>query len=276
MLHPGRNFLAGVFLVAIVAVMAGSSSAQAAGPWTAQYFNNKTLGGKPVVTQNEAQINYNWFKGSPLAGVNANGFSVRWTGTFTFAAGTYEFRTGSDDGIRVWLDKTQIINQWNDHPYQTYFTNVNVKAGNHTIRVEYFEDKGFAAVKMVWAPIKSNPWEAQYFNGTNLSGKVVLDRPENNINNWWRRASPGPNVRAMNFSVTWTRTVNFTAGTHKFLVTVSDGAQLYIDGDLEIDAWYDHGVQTHTAKVNLSAGNHDLELDFYNHSDPAVIVLTWN
>ena len=46
-----------------------------------------TLSGTPVVDQCEAAINHDWGTGSPAPGVNADGFSASWDGSFTFTAG---------------------------------------------------------------------------------------------------------------------------------------------------------------------------------------------
>ena len=53
----------------------------------ARYYNNMTLSGTPVVDQCEAAINHDWGTGSPAPGVNADGFSAAWDGSFAFAAG---------------------------------------------------------------------------------------------------------------------------------------------------------------------------------------------
>lgn len=242
--------------------------------WTAQYYNNKTLAGTPKVTQLEDKIDYRWGTSSPFPGtIPKDVFSVRWTRVVHFDAGTFVFRTRSDDGIRVWIDNKKVIDQWNDHPMQTYELPYDLDEGDHTLKVEYYENKGLATVAFYWAPLKDNPWNAQYFNGVTLGGSIIQEREENQISNFWGGASPAQGVTARNFSVRWTRTQPFVTGDYRFTVTVSDGFRLYVGNTLVLDKWYDHGVETHSAKVHINTGNRTVRLEFYNHSYPAVIRL---
>ncbi|MFU8855274.1 PA14 domain-containing protein, partial [Micromonospora sp. SL1-18] len=48
----------------------------------ASYYNNVNLAGNPVLRRVDPNIDFSW-GGSPGKGVNANNFSVRWTGTLT-------------------------------------------------------------------------------------------------------------------------------------------------------------------------------------------------
>lgn len=113
-------------------------------PWTAQYYNNLTLSGSPVLTRSEQDINY--YDGSggvpPAPGVLADGFSVRWTRTQNFAAGTYSFRSNSDDGERLYVDGVLILDDWVSSGAIPYNINRSLTAGTHTIVYEYFESGG--------------------------------------------------------------------------------------------------------------------------------------
>lgn len=72
------------------------------GPWVGEYFDNVTLTGTPYVTRDDESINFNWNSGPPAGGMPVNSFSVRWSGTFHFDAGTYRFYARVDDGVRVY------------------------------------------------------------------------------------------------------------------------------------------------------------------------------
>ena len=116
------------------------------------YFNNTTLSGSPVLSRTEA-INFSWGSGSPGAGVNADNFSARWSGTIEPAStGSYRFRTYSDDGVRVWVNGVQIINNWTDHaPTNNTSGNVDLVAGQrYSITVEYYERGGGATMQLNW------------------------------------------------------------------------------------------------------------------------------
>ena len=58
----------------------------------AEYYSNSTLNGKPVLTRVDKQIDFDWNAASPAAGVPANDFGVRWTGTIAVPrAGDYGY-----------------------------------------------------------------------------------------------------------------------------------------------------------------------------------------
>jgi hypothetical protein len=73
---------------------------------------------------------------------------ARWTTTRAFTAGTYRFTTASDDGIRIFVDGTLRLNQWNDHPMTIHSVDLPLTAGDHQIVVEYYERAGGAIAKM--------------------------------------------------------------------------------------------------------------------------------
>jgi YVTN family beta-propeller protein len=119
---------------------------------TGNYFNNITLSGTPALTRVEA-INFSWGSGSPGTGVSADNFSVRWTGTIApTSTGNYRFRSYSDDGVRVWVNGVQVINNWTDHsPANNTSGNVNLAAGQrYTVTVEYYERGGGAVMQLRW------------------------------------------------------------------------------------------------------------------------------
>ena len=121
---------------------------------SAGYYNNTSLSGAVVLSRLEA-IDFNWGSGSPGPGVNKDNFSVRWTGTVAAAAsGNYRFQTVSDDGVRVWINGTQVINNWTNHAATTNTSAaINLVAGQkYTIKVEYFEKGGNAVMRLRWLP----------------------------------------------------------------------------------------------------------------------------
>lgn len=116
------------------------------------YFANTSLSGTAVLTRTEA-IDFNWGSGSPGTGVPSNGFSARWTGSLLApSSGSYRFQTVSDDGVRVWINGTQVINNWTNHSSTTNTSgNVNLTAGQrYTVRVEYYDNTGNAVMRLRW------------------------------------------------------------------------------------------------------------------------------
>ena len=67
-------------------------------------------------------------------------FGVRYDGKFkTAAAGSYKFRVNSDDGAKLWVDGTFVVDNDGTHPPQSKDATITLTAGDHTIRVDYFQ-----------------------------------------------------------------------------------------------------------------------------------------
>ena len=91
-------------------------AAQAAPGLTASYFRNMTLTAPASLVRVDTTVGFNWGNGSPASGFPSDNFSVRWTGFVrVVTTGSYRFQTNSDDGVRLWVNGTQLINNWTDH-----------------------------------------------------------------------------------------------------------------------------------------------------------------
>jgi hypothetical protein len=119
---------------------------------TGQYFATADLSGSVVLTRSEA-ISFDWGTGSPAASVPVDNFSARWTGKLLAAAtGSYRFQTNTDDGIRVWLNNTLIIDNWTPHgPTLDTSPVLSLVAGQrYDLKVEYNEFGGGAVMQLAW------------------------------------------------------------------------------------------------------------------------------
>jgi len=274
------------------------AEANAGTQWNAQYFNNTSLSGGPVLTRIDDRIDFNWAGGSPDPAVSADNFSARWTKTVNFpTAGKWTFRVGADDGVRMWIDVTPLVDEWHSSPegYRTYEVSIDqLTAGNHDLKVEYYEATGNAGVKVEWwygggaAPAAGTAtgtvygpanWNASYYNNLDLSGGPALTRVDGDINFNWGTGSPGGGVNADNFSARWTATVNIPAAGHwRFQVGADDGVRMWIDVTQILNEWHGNpeGYRTYDADVyGLTAGNHDLKVEYYEATGEARIQVRW-
>ncbi|UYZ63631.1 PA14 domain-containing protein [Hymenobacter weizhouensis] len=120
----------------------------------ATYYNSPDLSGSAVLSRVDAQVNTDWGSGSPGTGVTADRFSVRWTGqVLAPVSGTYTFSTVSDDGVRLWVNGQQVINNWTTHPPTTdNAPGISLTAGQKAdIKLEYFENTEGAVCRLQWA-----------------------------------------------------------------------------------------------------------------------------
>ncbi|MGH8243987.1 MAG: PA14 domain-containing protein, partial [Steroidobacteraceae bacterium] len=130
---------------------AGTGTPKTGTGLTGRYFNNMTLSGEPVLERVE-RVGFTW-SGSPGPGVNANQFSVRWTG-FVEATGTgsFLFQTRSDDGVRLWIDGNLVIDNWVAHgsTYDQSAAIPLVKNQRYSITMEYYDDTGTGIARLNW------------------------------------------------------------------------------------------------------------------------------
>jgi PA14 domain len=115
-------------------------------PWDAAYYDNVYLTGNPRFTRYDASINFDWGADGPGGGIGGEGFSVRWNRRADFTAAPYEFTVKVDDGVRFWLDDDLLIDEWHDSAGKTYSRQVDVAAGGHNLRVEYYQGGGDALI----------------------------------------------------------------------------------------------------------------------------------
>ena len=132
------------------AVPAPTQRAGTSASWTGKYYNNQDLSGDPVLTRQDAVIDFDWDSGSPDTSVTSDSFSVSWTASVTFETGTYRFTAVADDGVRVYVDDTLVLEDWNVHPATTTVQDTELTAGSHTVKVEYFEASGEASISISW------------------------------------------------------------------------------------------------------------------------------
>lgn len=243
--------------------------------WEVSYWNNRMLSGTPIVQTAEANLDWNWGQGGP-ANVPADNFSARWTKYIDVSAGTYRFTATADDGIRVYIDNDLIINNWNDHPAQSYVANANLSSGHHLITVEYYENTGYAVAKLTWAAASTpiSEWQGDYFNNKNLSGNPAFTRNDASINFTWGYGGPGNGLANDDFSARWTRTLDFQPGDYTFTATGDDGVRLWVNDHLLIDKWLDQPATSYAGTIYLS-GATNLRLEYYEHGGEAVAKLSW-
>ena len=293
--------LISLFVLLLLGLSTGAAAAQNSySLWFIKFWDNKKLEGSPVASSSTGVIDHSW-SGSPEEGVPSNDWSAQWTSFVNFGPGTYRITTKNDDGVRVYLGDKHIILDWNQHGVVTNEVTVSLLGGNYPMAVDFFDDEGDAVLEVGWqllgppssnlpdvtiipspqippsAPPTPQPaWLAQYWSNTSLSGHPTLTRVDPAINYDWGRGSPDPDIIDPDeFSVRWSRSVYFEAGTYQFTTQSDDGIRVYVDGRLIIDNWTVHALQTNTADVTLASGTHSLVVEYFEHTGLAVARLWW-
>ena len=245
--------------------------------WKGEYYANRYLTGAPAIVRDDATLQFNWGTGSPASGIPDDGFSARWMRAMSFAAGTYRFYVRVDDGARLWVDGTLVVDQWSDQPATTYYGDIALSAGSHTVRLEYYENMGVAEVSLWWEAVSSSSgqWLAEYFSGTSLEGAPVRSERVSQIQFNWGDGSPGAGVSADRFSARYTQTAVFTARLYTFRLRSDDGARLWVDDRLVLDRWVARSATDDEASLQLTAGSHQIRLEYFEETGLAELRLSW-
>lgn len=124
----------------------------AAGGLLGRYFNTWNLQG-PSLPRIDPVVDFDWGAGSPMPGINPDGFGVRWTGFVTPPeTGTYTFYTVSNDGARLWVNDEIVIDKGIDQPLTEWSGMIDLEGGRrYRIRLEYYDNTGEAAVRLLWS-----------------------------------------------------------------------------------------------------------------------------
>ena len=110
-------------------------------------FDENFGGGSTPVTVNTSNCS-----------IQTQNFSVRYRLTKNFAAGTYMFTIGGDDGYRFSLDggTTWVINKWNDQSYGITSYTATLSGATNMV-LEYYQNGGYARVSVSVSPLSLLP-----------------------------------------------------------------------------------------------------------------------
>jgi len=249
----------------------------AQGGWYSEYFANSNLAGSRAIIRYEDDLHFEWGSESPGASIPVDNFYARWTRDERFETGTYRFSYRSDDGIRIWVGSTLVVDDWRDRQAGWSTVDSFVPSGLQRVRVEYFEHVGTAAVQVAWERVSGGAtWQAEYYSNRKLSGAPVLVRQDPAIDFDWGSGSPDSTIPADGFSVRWQRTLGFTPGTYRFYASCDDGVRITIDGRQVIDDWEDQKLPNTTwGDIDLSDGLHTVVVEYYEHGGEASAHVWW-
>jgi YD repeat-containing protein len=253
--------------------------------WRSEFYNNPNLTGAPALIRTDAAINFDWGWGASAAGIPADHFSVRWSRTVRFDAGVYRFYARVDDGVRVFVDGDLLIDQWRITAPATYTADVRLAAGDHHVRVEYFEATQQAVAAVRWERIGGQPasppsndksgWRGEYYDNAVLAGGPRLIRTDADLRFDWGAGSPGSEIPRDQFSARWTRGIHFDGGQYRFTITADDGVRVWLDDRLIIDRWTVTSVQTHQVLLKVDGGWHNVRVEYFEAGGLAAVTLRW-
>ena len=230
-------------------------------------------------------------------------FGLRYRGYVSVPTdGTYTFYTASDDGSKLLIGQTEVVNNDGGHPEQERSGSIGLKAGVHVLTIVYFEGSGGQALTVSYAGPSigkqtipdaayrrtitgttvggtGTGLRAEYFNNKDLVAPVVLSRIDATVDVDWGNGSPTPGtVNTDRFSARWRGQVEApVSGNYTFSTTGDDGVRLWVNGTQLIDDWRGHPPVTNTGpSIALTAGQkYDIRMEYFEDSGGAVARLLW-
>lgn len=106
----------------------------------------------PLFARVDKQINFDYNGDTCDPRLPGDGFCIRWTGTLNVdKPGDYTFYLDTDDGSRMWVDGSKIIENWGHHAPVEKTAAMKLEKGPHEVRVDYYEDYGWASAHLEWS-----------------------------------------------------------------------------------------------------------------------------
>ncbi|MEI6655114.1 MAG: DUF6288 domain-containing protein [Verrucomicrobiota bacterium] len=104
-------------------------------------------------TKIDPSVNFDWGTTPPDA-LAAGTYSVRWSGqVMAPESGTYRFSTRTSDGVRLWINGVQLINDWNNQATNLWNDSaaITLTAGQkYSLKMEYYDNANPATARLYW------------------------------------------------------------------------------------------------------------------------------
>lgn len=288
-------------LPACIQSISTTSSCPDTMPWLATYFPNTNTTPPFQYAACEPHISRAWSS----AGVDelrrqADHYSIRWTAQPPLVPGTYEFQSYSNDGSRIYVDNTMILDRWSSCCDSWVSTPTSV----HTDSVIVYEMVNFggsAAAELSWLNIACGPnvFDVDFFPclGFNcppvatvtptcmLPADIGFDSANHPLYSFDSRHSPAQlGSRRDRFTVRFSGDFVFTGGTgarssgmYTFTVASDDGSRVILDGVTIMDNW-NHVVRTprNSDAVYISPGRHVIVFEVQERRGAFNAALAWS
>jgi beta-glucosidase len=119
-------------------------------------------------------------------------------------------------------------------------------------------------------------WRGEYFQGRDLAGEPVVRYDASidfNVDN--RAGLSG--IERTEMSARWTGQLSApVTGSYTFRLGSDDGSRLYVDGELVIDHWWDHGYGIMEAELEFQRGQRiDVAVEYYQGGGDGAVQLGW-
>lgn len=119
-------------------------------------------------------------------------------------------------------------------------------------------------------------WKGEYFQGRDLAGEPVV-RYDASVDFDVENRAGLSGIGSTDMSARWTGELAAPSdGSYTFRLGSDDGSRLYIDGELVIDHWWDHGYGIMDAQIDLRRGQRiEVVVEYYQGGGDGAVQLGW-
>ncbi len=249
--------------------------------FSAEYFANTTLEGKPALRRVDREVNFSWgFAGvSPQLKQN---YSARWTGVLIPpTTGDYLIGFTGQDGYRVWLDDDLVAEDWTAHRPATTETKATHLEKDHAykVKIEYYQTIRGAEARLIWG--RPGQGEEEALAAARKSDLVIMvlglsARIEGEEMNVHADGFSGGDRTSLNLPAPQQQLLEHVYGIGKpTILILMNGSALAVNWADEklpaiLEAWYP-GEEGGTAVAEVLAGDFSpggrLPVTFYKSAD---------
>lgn len=151
--EPGTDWAEGIPVMTVIPsdYLRPTSEARENG-LKGEYFNNQEFKGKPVSTRIDPAVDFNWWDEAPMASLDDDNFSARWTG-YLIPPETGDYYLGGEgfNTFKIYLDG-QLIAQYNGtHETHKIYKRVHLEKGKPAaLKIEFSHRARTARMHLLW------------------------------------------------------------------------------------------------------------------------------
>jgi hypothetical protein len=262
---------------------------------------------KPLFARAEATADIPFSPGAPEGLSLEDNFYIRWTGKIRIEReALYTFGVQSDDGARLFIDGKLVVDNSGAHLVKEELGRIQLKRGDHALRIEYFDATRDAILKVSWGAegqgrqalatavlfyekevagenkMVPGLW-AEYFDFRD--GAFPQPPPERLP--LLRRVQPllnfGPSKEVFDgtefqghFFARWTGFIKVPAdGIYTFFTQSDDGSRMFIDGRLVVNNNGLHPWQEAAGSVHLKSGLYPIVVEYFDITGECGLRVLW-
>ena len=127
------------------------------------------------------------------------------------------------------------------------------------------------------AEVVGNGFVGNYFDNVNFT-KLKLTKVDQVIDFDWGDGSPDPLIENGSFSIVWDAyMVPPKTDKYTFYVYSDDGARLWVNNQMVLDAWSGHKGEELSGSIYLEGNKtYPLKLEYYQNTEKAAVKLYWS